>query len=348
MCKLCNFMAADPEKLGFCSFTTFNIFIGTKCDNVLYRHRCTKCNLEWDACKQKTAHKTDHNIVLLHKDAKEAKLESVSFTGADKDTTTRKDVYATSSAVTGPSLQVNGPDNPIALQVCDVGFSVISCKITTNNRHHLSTLFNKVDKDYKILLKTKKTQEPFIIGKRRYVPLTIERLRELPLLFRKKLLVPIIKFSNSYFGPSGAHADSCFLVTPKDGPQQEPHSDVQASLRGKVVVCLLSFQSNDEFASTMILPGSMFIASHQKFSRGTSNLNEFQPASTAEEKKNIVLFDSAVLHYGAANNTGSDVVKLEINLYDKKFTERPDDFKKVNFNYDIKKNLFTLEELLLE
>jgi len=55
-----------------------------------------------------------------------------------------------------------------------------------------------------------------------------------------------------------------------------------------------------------------------------------------------------VLHYGAANNTGSDVVKLEINLYDKEFTERPDDFKKVDFNYDIKKNLFTLEELLLE
>ena len=77
-------------------------------------------------------------------------------------------------------------------------------------------------------------------------------------------------------------------------------------------------------------------------------MNEFQPASTAEEKKNIVLFDSAVLHYGAANNTGSDVVKLEINLYDKEFTERPDDFKKVDFNYDIKRNLFTLEDLLLE
>jgi hypothetical protein len=64
--------------------------------------------------------------------------------------------------------------------------------------------------------------------------------------------------------------------------------------------------------------------------------------------KNIVLFDSAVLHYGAANNTGSDVVKLEINLYDKEFTERPDDFKKVDFNYDIKRNLFTLEDLLLK
>jgi hypothetical protein len=102
MCNLCNFMAADPEKLGFCSFTTFNIFIGTKCDNVLYRHRCTKCNLEWDACKQKTAHKTDHNIVLLHKGANEAKLESVSFTGADKDTTTRKDVYACIDPILGP------------------------------------------------------------------------------------------------------------------------------------------------------------------------------------------------------------------------------------------------------
>jgi hypothetical protein len=258
-------------------------------------------------------------------------------------------VYATSSAVTGPSLQVNGPDNPIALQVCDVGFSVILCKITTNNRHHLSTLFNKVDKDYAITLKTKKTQEPCIIGKRRYVPLTIKGLRELPLPLRKKVLVPIINFSKAYF-TRGARADSCFLVTPKGGPQQEPHSDVPPYLRGKVVVILLSFQSNDEFASTRILPRSMFCASHKKFLRGPSNLNEFQPASTAEEKKNIVLFDSAVLHYGAANNTGSDVVKLEINLYDNNVIKRPEDYKKLKeaFNYDIKKNLFKLEDLLLE
>ena len=347
MCNLCNFMAADPEKLGFCSFTTFNIFVGSKCDNVLYRHRCTKCNLEWDACKQKTAHKTDHNIVLLHKGANEAKLESLSFTGADKDTTTRKDVYATSSAVTGPSPQVNGPDNPNDSQVREDGFSVISCPITPDDRKQLSKLFNKVDKDYAKTLKTKKTQEPRIIGKRRYVPLTIKGLRKLPLPLRKKVLVPIINFSKAYF-TRGARADSCFLVTPKGGPQQEPHSDVPPYLRGKVVVILLSFQSNDKFSSTRILPRSMFCASHKKFLRGPSNLNEFQPASTAEDMENIVLFDSAVLHYGAANNTGSDVVKLEINLYDKEFTERPDDFKKVDFNYDIKRNLFTLEDLLLE
>jgi hypothetical protein len=100
----------------------------------------------------------------------------------------------------------------------------------------------------------------------------------------------------------------------------------------------------------------MFYASHIKFVDGKDKRrkceprNEFQPASTLDKKENIVLFDSAVLHYGAANTTGSDVVKLEINLYDNNVIKRPEDYKKLKeaFNYDIKKNLFKLEDLLLE
>jgi hypothetical protein len=43
-------------------------------------------------------------------------------------------------------------------------------------------------------------------------------------------------------------------------------------------------------------------------------------------------------------------VKLEINLYDNNVIKRPEDYKKLKeaFNYDIKKNLFKLEDLLLE
>ena len=77
-------------------------------------------------------------------------------------------------------------------------------------------------------------------------------------------------------------------------------------------------------------------------------MNGFQPTSSAEKKENVVIFDAAVLHYGAANTTDTEVVKLEFNLYDRDFTERPEDFKKVEdaFVYDIGGALFQLDDLL--
>ena len=349
MCHLCDFMAVDPSKFGWCSPTIFYLHKQFKCDGVSFWERCTNCNSEWASCKQKGAHRSYH-IFLLHKvanEANEAKLKE-GFTSADKDATIRKNVYPACSAVTGPPQQVQNSDNKEAREVSGNGFSVISCKFSDRDRKELYELFNVNFSKH-----ARKRKSLGYIGERRYFQLTIERLQELNLSLRKKLLNPIINFSKAYF-LEGALADSGFHVTPRDGLQQMEHSDVDASLRGKVVVCLVSFQHHNPFATTMILAKSMFYASHIKSAYGKDKRrrceprNEFQPASTSDKKKNIVLFDSAVLHYGAANRTGSDVVKLEINLYDKKFIERPEDYKKVKeaFKYNIKDFLFNLEDLV--
>jgi hypothetical protein len=347
MCHLCGFMAVDASKFGFCSSSTFNRNKQSKCEEVRFSERCTICNSAWDSCKQKVAHRNNHTF-LLYKEAKVANLAG--YTVADKNSTMRKNAYPACSAVTGPPQQVQNSHNKEAREVSGNGFSAIYCNFSENDRENLNALFKKFSNN-----KEKKTVTVGYIGKRRYVRLTREGLEELPRSLLKKLLVPIINFSKNYF-LEGALADSGFHVTPIGGLQQEEHSDVDASLRGKVVVCFISFQRHNSYASTMFLAKSMFYASHIKFVDGKDKRrkceprNEFQPASTLDKKENIVLFDSAVLHYGAANTTGSDVVKLEINLYDNNVIKRPEDYKKLKeaFNYDIKKNLFKLEDLLLE